>query len=71
MLFRKKKQMKSFDREKLEPVICSSICTGETTAGFRDRSTGKYTEYVLIRSEQDLKEFREQYGITEEMKTIY
>ena len=71
MFFRKKKKVKEYDRETLEPVLCRSICTGETTAGFRNRATGKYTEYTLIRTEADLNEFREQYGITEEMKVIY
>ena len=44
MLFRKKKtEHKTYDHEKLEPVIRCSICTGEEVAGFRDRETGRFT----------------------------
>ena len=69
MFFRKKK-VKSYDHQRLEPVIRSSICTGEETAGFRDRETGHFTEVMLIRSEADLKAFKEEYGI-DEIGTIY
>ena len=37
----KKAPSEAYDREKLEPVIRSSICTGERTACMRDRQTGK------------------------------
>ena len=71
MLFRKKKKApKSYDRERLEPVIRSSICTGEETAGFRDRETGRFTEVMLIRSTADLEAFKEEYGI-DKVRVIY
>ena len=60
-----------YDAERLKPVIRSSICTGEKVAGFKDRQTGKIEEVMLIRGESDLQAFRERYGITEPIDTIY
>ena len=76
MLFfsKKKKETvpeKSYDREKLAPVVRSSICTGEKVAGFQDRRTGAFTEIMLVRSSRDLESFRSEYGITEEIREIY
>ncbi len=68
---RKTAPAQTFDRERLEPVIRSSICTGEKVAGFRDRETGRFTEVALLRSEGDLAAFRQKYGITEDIPTIY
>ena len=70
MRFRKQKGPQ-YDVERLLPVIRSSICTGEKTAGFQDRETGRFTEVMLIRTQKDLDEFRTQYGIEGEIKTIY
>ena len=72
MLFhKKKKEVKTYDKENYEPVLRSSICTGETTAGFRHRVSGKFLEERLILSSQDVEDFKELYGITEDLKTIY
>ena len=61
-----------FPLEQFEPVIRSSICTGERTACMRDRQTGKVHEVMLIRTRQDLKNFAEQYGVDPDaIKTIY
>ena len=70
--FKKKaKDMPKIQTDKFEPVLRSSICTGEKVAGFRDRETGRFTEVALLRSEGDLAAFRQKYGITEDMPTIY
>lgn len=61
-LMKKKKQL-TFDREEKKPVLRSSICTGETVAGFKHVKTGRFEEVMLIRTEQDLKDFMEQYQI--------
>ena len=53
-----------WDAERKIPAIRASICTGETAAGFRDKQTGKFTEYALIRTEADLEEFLRTYGLT-------
>ena len=42
----------AFDRERLQPAIRKSICTGEQTAGFLDRQTGRFCEDRLLRSEK-------------------
>lgn len=64
-MFRKKPKPNSFDRATKKPVIRSSICTGEQTAGFRDIATGKFSEVMLIRNGSDLKEFLELYDVSE------
>ena len=71
-LFRKQKKAESeaYDPAIYTPVMRVSICTGEKVAGFRGRD-GKVHEVMLIRSEKDLESFREQYGISGEIKTVY
>lgn len=70
MFFKKKQTIKDYDRQNLKPVIRCSICTGEQTAGFQNIHTGRFTEISLIRSEQDLENFMNSYGI-EEIEKIY
>ena len=60
----------SFDPETQEAVIRSSICTGEKTAGFLNRTDGRFTEIMLIRTAADEKRFREICG-QEHVRTIY
>ena len=62
---KKQREQKSYDREKEKPVIRASICTGEQVAGFKDLRSGKFTETMLIRGQEDLKLFAETYGINE------
>ena len=69
-LKQKKAPTEAYDRAILEPVIRSSICTGEKVAGFRDKSGGHFTEIMLIRSPEDVKRFCEQYGV-DDIKTEY
>jgi hypothetical protein len=69
--FGKKKIIKTYDKENLVPILHSSICTGETTAGFKNIHSGAYQEVMLITSADDLKEFKKTYGITEDLKTEY
>lgn len=75
MVFPWRKQKKApaaaYDKELLEPVVRSSICTGEKVAGFRERDTGRFREVCLIRSSADLDTFREKYGIEGDIPTIY
>ncbi|MBR2809774.1 MAG: hypothetical protein IKD69_00195 [Solobacterium sp.] len=68
---RKKVEHKEYDREKLEPVLRRSICTGETVAGFRNRKNDEFREVMLIMEQKDLDTFKETYGITEELRVIY
>ena len=60
-----------FPPDVYKPILRKSICTGETTAGFRNLETGKYTEVMLIRGEKDLKQFMSMYGVTEQPETEY
>ena len=69
--FKKRVPEKRYDPKKQVPVLKRSICTGETTAGFRDLDTGKFHEIMLIETRRDLDTFMEQYGIDELPKTIY
>ena len=69
--FRKKTAVQRYDPEIAEPVIRSSICTGEKTAGFRDRKTGVFREVMLIRNEEDLAAFRKEFGVSGSLETIY
>ena len=66
-----KKPTRRYDSEKVEPVIRSSICTGEKVAGFRDKKTGHLDEVMLIMNDRDLETFRKEYGIEGKIETIY
>lgn len=63
---KKQREQKSYDREKEKPVIRASICTGEQVAGFKDIHSGRFTEIMLIRGQDDLEHFLELYGIRKE-----
>lgn len=68
MFFLKKTKKKTYDKENQRPVLRCSICTGEQVAGFKDVHTGKFEDVALIRDERELKEFMEEYGISEIVK---
>ena len=80
MLFRKENRLSKYERqlketfpydpEKQEPVVRCSICTGEQAAGFLDRANGRFTEYMLIRDQRDLEQFRKICGAAE-IRRIY
>ncbi|WP_026656051.1 MULTISPECIES: hypothetical protein [Butyrivibrio] len=71
MFFKKKREIKTYDRENLRPVIKASICNGEQVAGFRDIHTGAFEEVMLIRGDDDLAEFMRMYGIEGKIEKIY
>ena len=66
MFWKRKSAAPAFDRTGKEPVIRSSICTGEKVAGYRDTATGKFVEVMLIRDEGDMKRFLGDYGFARE-----
>lgn len=66
MFFRRKRPAPAFDKTGKTPVLRTSICTGEQTAGFKDESTGKFYDIMLIRSDADLREFLKCYDVTED-----
>lgn len=67
MFFRRKKNVdkKEFDRENQIPVLRCSICNGEQVAGFKNVHTGEFQEVCFIRSQAELNEFMQTYGIEE------
>ena len=72
MLFqRKKDDLPQIDTAGKQPVIRSSICTGEKSAGFRNPETGAFEEVMLIRSPQDVEVFRKHYKIEGEIPVVY
>ena len=71
-LFRKKKTpAESYDPAQLQPAVRASICTGEKVAGFKELGTGRFREVMLVKNEEDLKKFKERYGIEGEIPTFY
>lgn len=72
MFFKKKSRVLPYDSEKVKPILRRSICTGETTAGFRELSgERKYREVMLIRDDKDLQEFMSMYGLEKVPDTEY
>ena len=57
-----------FDPEKQEAVIRCSVCSDEKTAGFKDKETGKFTEFMLIKSPADEALFKEIYRLDDVKK---
>lgn len=70
-LFRKKKTLKTYDKDNKKPIIKASICNGEQVAGFKDIHTGKMEEVMLIKNQEDLNTFKKIYGINEEIEKEY
>lgn len=63
-----KKEVTPYDKSLYTAVLRCSICTGEQVAGFKDKHTGKFTDVMLIRSDEDLEAFKEQYCVDELVK---
>lgn len=61
----RKKKQPTYDWTGKIPVIRSSICTGERTAGFKDEASGRFEEVMLIRNDADYRQFLRQYGVAE------
>ena len=60
-----------YDPDKEQPVIKTSICTGEKVAGFMDKTSKRFRDVMLIRSSDELEGFCEACGIKqEELKNI-
>ena len=55
-----------FDPKLQKPVMYSSICTGEKRIGFEWRENGRFEEVACIRSQRDLDDFLETYGLRAE-----
>jgi len=65
-MFKKKKSpipSITYNSETHIPILKCSICTGEQVAGFKDKTTGHFTEVMLIRNPQDLETFKKTYNL--------
>lgn len=68
MFFSKKSKKTQYDLTNKQAVIRASICNGEQVAGFKDRTTGKFEEVMLIRNEKDIEAFKKEYGVSDILK---
>ena len=67
MFGRRKKQITPpYNKDGKVPVIRSSICIGEQVAGFKDLTTGKFDDLMLIRDSSDFAEFLLCYQVDED-----
>ena len=66
-LFRRKSQasLVTYNPEAQKPVIKCSICNGEQVAGFKNKSTGEFTDVMLIKNQDDLDLFKKMYNLDE------
>ncbi len=53
-----------YDPEKEKPIIKASICNGEQVAGFKNKTTGQFSEVMFIKDSSDLNLFMKTYGLT-------
>ena len=65
-MWKKHVQTVSYDRERYQPAVKTSICTGERVAGLIELETRKFRDICLIRSDRELASFCREYGVTEE-----
>ena len=72
LFHREKKPSIPYDPNTQRPAVRRSICTGEMTVGFIDKSTGKFREYMLARDQVELENFCKGVGIdVKDLQTIY
>lgn len=69
-LFRKKDPPIPYDPALQEPAVRRSICTGEMTVGFVDRQTGRFHDYMCVRTPEELEAFCRRVGVRD-IRTIY
>lgn len=61
-----------FDRNRFQPAVQTSICTGEMTFGFLDKHTGRFTGSCLVRNDAELEGILKGYGLgQEDVRHIY
>ena len=69
-LFRKKPPAIQYDPATQQPAVRRSICTGEMTVGFIDKSTGRFRDIMRVDSQRELDAFMKDIGATD-YRTIY
>ncbi len=70
MFFFKRSARTEYDPTREEPAVRKSICTGEMTAGFIDRQSGKFRELMRVKDKKELDDFCRSVG-AKEIRTIY
>lgn len=66
-MFWKKKSSQptvEYDPSVQRAVLKCSICNGEQVAGFKDMKTGKFTDVMLVKNDNDLNAFMQMYGLS-------
>ena len=69
-LFKKKSKAIPYDPATQQPAVRKSICTGEMTAGFIDKQTGKFVDLMRVDGQAGLEAFKKEIG-ADEVKEIY
>lgn len=69
-LFRKRAPAIQYDPATQQPAVRRSICTGEMTVGFIDKSTGRFRDIMRVDSQRELDAFMKDIGATD-YRTIY
>ncbi|MBR4235306.1 MAG: aspartate dehydrogenase [Clostridia bacterium] len=54
-----------YDQDLHCAVVRASICTGEKAAGFKNKADGRFHEVMLIRTPEDMQEFKRIYGLND------
>jgi len=70
MFFRRKFDCVSYDAQTEEPAVRRSICTGEMSAGFVDKRSGRFREVMSLSNQQELEAFKKAAGVSA-VKVIY
>ena len=59
-----------YDPEYMEAILKCNTCNRDRVAGIKDKRTGEFTEIATIRSDTDLLDFKNTYGI-EHISEVY
>lgn len=65
-----KTSIPKYDPATQQPAVRKSICTGEMTAGFIDKQTGKFVDLMRVDGQAGLEAFKKEIG-ADEIKEIY
>lgn len=63
MFFKKPKPAPIGHKDDSGVEMESSICTGETLIGFRNKSTGKLEKAVVVRRQEDIDAFYREHDL--------
>lgn len=58
----------AYDPSVKVPALRCSICTGEQVTGFKNLQTGKFEDYELVRTAEDVEAFMQACGVQDLVK---